>query len=116
MDPGTTSIVCATIAALATIISAISTSYAAKINRKNKEEHERAEKRYLRRAQETELSMDLMYSSCALSLVAGKKVLAMLPVGVHDSEVEDAIKLAEKATEEYTEFVRKQAAASVAKY
>lgn len=92
-------IICAAIAAIATIVSA---SIAVTTKRQNKKIDERAE----RRARESRLSMDLMYASCALSLTTAKKLANMHTNG----DVEEAMEAATKAQTAYQDFVKNEAA------
>lgn len=97
-------IICAAIAAVATIVSAY---LAVSSKRQNKKIDERAE----RRAKESRLSMDLMYASCALSLTTAKKLANMHTNG----DVEEAMDAANKAQEAYIDFVRNEAARTISK-
>lgn len=97
-------IICAAIAAIATIVSAY---IAVSTKRQNKKIDERAE----RRAKESRLSMDLMYASCALSLTTAKKLANMHTNG----DVEEAMDAAENAQKAYINFVRDEAARTITK-
>lgn len=97
-------IVCAVIAAAATIVSAY---IAVTTKRQNKKIDERAE----RRAMESRLSMDLMYASCALSLTTAKKLANMHTNG----DVEEAMEAANKAQDAYINFIRTEAAKTITK-
>lgn len=97
-------VICAAIAAVATIVSAW---IAVSTKRQNKKIDERAE----RRAMESRLSMDLMYASCALSLTTAKKLANMHTNG----DVEEAMDAAENAQKAYIDFVRNEAARTITK-
>lgn len=97
-------IICAAIAAVATIVSAY---IAVAQKRENKKIDARAE----RRAMESRLSMDLMYASCALSLTTAKKLANMHTNG----DVEEAMDAAENAQKAYINFVRDEAARTITK-
>lgn len=97
-------IICAAIAAVATVVSAW---IAVSTKRQNKKIDERAE----RRAMESRLSMDLMYASCALSLTTAKKLANMHTNG----DVEEAMDAAENAQKAYINFVRNEAARTITK-
>lgn len=99
-----TSVICALIAAAATIISAC---LAAKVDRNNKRSEERAK----RRAHESRLAMDLMYSTCALSCICAKKLSGMHTNG----DVEEAMQAAANAQKEYDDFCKDQASGNFAK-
>ncbi|MEG2680055.1 MAG: hypothetical protein RR949_08925, partial [Oscillospiraceae bacterium] len=74
-------------------------------------DRERSEYRAETRARESKLSMDLMSASCALSMVAAKKLTGMHTNG----DVEKAMKDATKAQDEYANFVNEVASRQVAK-
>lgn len=97
-------IICAAIAAIATIVSAY---IAVSTKRQNKKIEERAE----RRAKESRLAMDLMYASCALSLTTAKKLANMHTNG----DVEEAMDAAVNAQKAYIDFVRNEAARTISK-
>lgn len=97
-------IICAAIAAIATIVSAY---IAVAQKRQNKKVDERAE----RRARESRLAMDLMYASCSLSLTTAKKLANMHTNG----DVEDAMNAATEAQAAYIDFVRNEAARQISK-
>lgn len=99
-----TSVICALIAALATIISAICTV-------RGESQHKRSEMRAERRAHESRLAMDLMYSTCALSCVCAKKLSGMHTNG----DVEEAMQAAANAQKEYDDFCKEQASGNFAK-
>lgn len=99
-----TEIICAAIAAGATVLVAIT-------ERRNRRDAKRAEARMERREKESRLSMELMYASCALSLTTAKKLSGMHTNG----DVEEAMEAARRAQEAYVDFVRDEAAHNVAK-
>lgn len=94
-----TEIICAAIAAVATIVAATSELRVSRAAR-------RTEARAERRAHESRLAMELMYATCALSLTTAKKLAGMHTNG----DVEDAMAAAERAQREYISFVRDEAA------
>jgi len=97
-------IICATITAVAAVFVAI-------IERRNRIQNKRIEARAERRAQESRLSMDLMYANCALSLTTAKKLANMHTNG----DVEEAMEAAQKAQDAYVGFVRDEAARTITK-
>lgn len=97
-------IICASIAAIATIVSAVT---GAKVSRKTKQSEARAE----RRAKESRLAMELMYATCSLAMVTAKKQFDMHTNG----DVEAAMKAASEAKENYINFSRDEAARNFAK-
>lgn len=97
-------VVCALIAAVATIISA---NTARRVERNNK----KAEIREERRAHESRLAMDLMYATCALSLTNAKKLGGMHTNG----DVEEAMEAARNAKLAYEDLVRDNASQRFAK-
>lgn len=97
-------IFCAIIAATATVLSTVLVS---KVNKEQKRTAARAE----RRALESRLAMELMYSTCALSLTTSKKLAGMHTNG----DVEEAMQAAEKAQSDYIDLCREQAANNFAK-
>ena len=99
-----TEIICAVIAAASGIMVAV-------IERRNKKQVERTEKRAERRAMESRLAMDLMYANCALALTTAKKLANMHTNG----DVEDAMKAADEAQRAYIGFVRDEAAKQLSK-
>lgn len=70
-----------------------------------------SEKRAVRRAHESRLAMELMYSNCALSLATAEKVLGKQ----NDDEIEKAMAEAEAARKEYMSFVRDEASRNFSK-
>lgn len=97
-------IICALIAAVATIMAAATA-------RKVSHDAKRSEARAERRAQESRLAMELMYATCSLSLVTAKKLAGMHTNG----DVEEAMDSAEQAQQKYMDFCREQAAKNFAK-
>lgn len=98
------SVICAIIAAIATIISSFNT---ARIRKENKRTESRAE----RRAHESRLAMDLMYANCALSCICAKKLAGMHTNG----DVEEAMENAAKSQKAYDDFCKDQASNNFAK-
>ena len=90
-----TEILCAAITAIAAVLVAV-------IERRNSKQNKRIEARAEQRAQESRLSMDLMYANCALSLTTAKKLANMHTNG----DVEEAMQAAEAAQKAYNTFVR----------
>ena len=88
-------IICAALAAAATIFVAV-------IERRNYKQNKSIEERAEQRAQESRLSMDLMYANCALSLTTAKKLANMHTNG----DVEEAMEAAQKAQHAYNNFLR----------
>lgn len=99
-----TSVICAIIAAAATIICAIYTV-------RGERQYKRSEARADRRARESRLAMDLMYATCALACVCAKKLTGMHTNG----DVEEAMTNAAKSQKEYDDFCKEQAAKDFAK-
>lgn len=99
-----TEVICALIAAAATILAALA-------EHRNRVSARRAEARMARRERESHLSMDLMVANCALSLVIAKKMTGMHTNG----DVEEAMEEAKAAREAYIDFVREEAAHNVSK-
>ena len=101
----------ALITAAAAIIVAVIECAAAIERRQVRQDRQRMERRATRRAEESRLSMDLMYATCALSLTTAKKL-----AGHHtNGDVEEAMAKAVEAQEKYWEFTRQQTAENVAK-
>ena len=90
-----TEIICAAITAAAAIFVAV-------IERRNFKQNKKIEERAEQRAQESRLSMDLMYANCALSLTTAKKLANMHTNG----DVEEAMTAAQKAQDAYNDFLR----------
>ena len=97
-------IICAAIAASATVIAAVAAN-------RTRVASKRAEQRAERRAKETRLSMELMYANCSLSLITAKKLSGMHTNG----DVEAAMEAATTAQEAYMDFARDEAAKNFAK-
>lgn len=97
-------IICAVIAAAAMITVAV-------IERRNMKQNKKIEARAEQRAQESRLSMDLMYANCALSLTTAKKLANMHTNG----DVEEAMEAAQRAQDAYNDFLRDTVAHRVAK-
>lgn len=102
---------CALIASVSTIISSFMALKMSKIQKKSDEDRRRVEARAERRAKESELSMNLMFGACSLSLVTAKKMANMQTNG----DVEEAMEAAREAQVKYKEFVQEQAATNFAK-
>lgn len=96
------------IVALIAAVSAIVASFAGV---KTTSFVKRSETRAARRAQESRLAMELMYATCALSLVTAKKINGHQTNG----DVEEAMERAEKAQGAYMNFVRDEAAKNFSK-
>lgn len=111
----TEAVICALIATAGTVAVAIIEARAAKDRKRNetraKEDRERVERRAAVRERESRLSMEMMAATCALSLVAAKKLAGMHTNG----DVEEAMEQAKSAQEEYADFVRDVAARQVVK-
>jgi hypothetical protein len=99
-----TEIICAIIAALATIVVAV-------LEVRNRRERGKAEERYAIRSEESRLSMELMSAQCKLSLVTAKAVLNMKTNG----DVEEAFEAVKEAQTKYDEYIRKLAAMKACK-
>lgn len=97
-------IICAAIAAASAVVVAI-------LERRNKKQIDRTEKRAERRAMESRLAMDLMYANCSLALITAKKLANMHTNG----DVEEAMTAAAEAQQAYIGFVRDEAAKQFAK-
>lgn len=97
-------IICAAIAAVSAVVVAV-------IERRNFQQNKKIEERAERRAQESRLSMDLMYANCALSLTTAKKLANMHTNG----DVEEAMKAARSAQDAYNRFVRETVSHAVTK-
>ena len=99
-----TEVICALIAAAATVLAALA-------ERRSRISNRRAEARAERRATESRLAMDLMYANCALALVTAKKLTGMHTNG----DVEEAMEAASAAQDAYIGFARNEAAKNIAK-
>lgn len=94
----------------ASTISALALILVAVIETRNNRSRKRTEERAKKREEESMLSMKLMSATCALSLVTAKKM-----AGHHtNGDVEEAMERAQKAQDDYNEFLRRQTARSVA--
>lgn len=100
-----------TITGCCLIIVAIIEAGSLRERKEAKIDRERSEYRAETRARESKLSMDLMSASCALSMVAAKKLTGMHTNG----DVEKAMDSAEEAQKKYENFVNEIAARQVAK-
>ena len=97
--PVDTEVLCALIAAAATVLAALA-------ERRSRLSTKRAEARAQRREKESRLAMDLMYANCALSLTTAKKL-----AGLHtNGDVEEAMEAARTAQEAYQDLARDEAA------
>lgn len=95
---------CAIIAAVSAVVVAIVEGRASK-------DRKRTERRAEVRERESRLSMEMMSATCALSLVAAKKL-----TGQHtNGDVEAAMEKAREAQAQYVDFLRDTAAHQVAK-
>lgn len=108
-------VICAAIAAMGAVAVALVERRAARDRKKSeaqlKEDRERVERRATTRERESRLSMEMMSATCALSLVAAKKLAGMHTNG----DVEEAMEKATAAQEDYADFVRDVAAHQVCK-
>lgn len=108
-------VICAMIAAAGTIAVALIEARAAKDRKRAEaqatEDRERVERRARVREQESRLSMEMMSATCALSLVAAKKLTGHQTNG----DVEAAMEKARNAQSKYVDFLRDTAAHQVAK-
>lgn len=111
----TEAVICALIAAAGTVSVALVEARAAKDRKRSeaqaKADRERVERRAAIRERESRLSMEMMYATCSLSLVAAKKLAGMHTNG----DVEEAMQQAKAAQAEYADFVRDVAAHQVVK-
>lgn len=93
------------------IIPAIATIIVAIIEVRGAKERKHTEERAKRRAMESRLSMDLMFSTSEMC-----DVLCIALKGGHiDGNVDEARATASKAREAYRDFLREQAATQVSK-
>lgn len=99
-----TEVICALIAAAATVLAALT-------ERRNRISARKAEARMARRERESHLSMDLMVANCALSVIIAKKLTGMHTNG----DVEEAMEAAKAAREAYIDFIRDEASHNVSK-
>ena len=99
------------IPAIATITVAIIEAKAAKERKQTKEQKDKEEQREQRRAEESRLSMQMMYATLSLSLVTANAL-----TGGHNNGNVEAAKQAATAVEaEYQAFLQKVAAEQLAK-
>lgn len=95
----------------ASLISALALVLVAVIETRNNRSRKLTEERAKKREEESMLSMKLMSATCALSLVTAKKM-----AGHHtNGDVEEAMERAQKAQEDYTNFLQRNTAQSVSK-
>lgn len=99
-----TEIICAALAMITAIIVAV-------IETRNHKQHKRTEARAEMRAQESRLSMEMMYANCALALITAKKLAGMHTNG----DVEEAMNAAREAQKAYEDFVRDLTAEKITK-
>lgn len=97
-------VICAIVAAIATIVVAI-------IETRNRKQFKLSEERAEKRAKESRLAMDLMYATCSLSLTTAKKLANMHTNG----DVEEAMDAARNAQDAYQAFVRDETARMVSR-
>lgn len=84
------------------IVVAVIEAVAARERKSAKEDRERTEERAKLRAKEARLNMEMLAATCALSLVCARKL-----DGQHvNGDVEAAIKEANDAQHEYSDFLR----------
>lgn len=95
----TTEVICALIAGVAAVLSALA-------ERRARISTKRTEARAQRREKESRLAMELMYATCSLSLTTAKKLAGMHTNG----DVEEAMEAARSAQEAYQDFARDEAA------
>ena len=90
-------------------ISALSLIVVALIQRSNTKHQKQQQEQNKLRAQESKLSMDMMYACCVLS----KGTATALKNNHFNSEVDHGIELVDKATDEYNKFLRATTADSL---
>ena len=95
-------VICGLITAVSVIAVAIIEAIAGKDRKVNKAYRDAVERRSVRRAQESKLSMAMMYATLQLSIVSSNA----LTNGHNNGNVEVARKAAEKAQADYEEFLR----------
>lgn len=93
------------------VFSAVATIIAAKIATHVAKSEKDVLERAQRRAEESRLSMDLMYASCALSVICAKKLTNQHTNG----DVEEAMTSAVSAQAAYRDFCNKQVAKELSK-
>lgn len=101
----------AAVTAFSIVLVAVIEAISAWDRRQGRKERERTEKRAIRRAEESRLSMELMSANCALALTTAKKLAGMHTNG----DVEEAMLAAKEAQEKYQDFIQKQASDQVSK-
>ena len=95
-------IIAAVIAAASAVTIAIIEKRAADDRKKAEEDRNRVEERAKIRERESRLSMEMMNATCALSLVAAKKL-----TGQHtNGDVEEAMTKARAAQAKYDDFIK----------
>jgi len=91
---------------ICSIIVAVIEFRGARERKNSRAEAERAERRAARRAEESRLSMELMSASCKLGVVTAKAVTNQHVNG----DVEEAMKAAKEAQDNYDAFLHEVAA------
>ena len=99
------------IPAIATITVAIIEAKASRERKQTKIQKDKEEQREQRRAEESRLSMQMMYATLSLGLVTANALTG----GHNNGNVEAAKQAAEKAETEYQAFLQKIAAEQLAK-
>lgn len=99
------------ISAAAAVAVALIEAFAARERKRYKADRERAERRAALRAQESQLSMEMMSANNALTLIIAKKL-----TGQHtNGDVEEAMSAAQKAQHDYQSFLEQTTARQMAK-
>ena len=99
------------ISAVAVVLVALIESKSSRERKQYKEDRERAERRAAVRAEESQLSMEMMSANNKLTLVIAKKLN-----GQHtNGDVEEAMQAAVKAQKDYQMFLEETTARQVAK-
>ena len=93
------------------IMSAIALIVVAVIETKNSRSKRKSEERAERRQEESRLAMQMMAATCKLSTVTAKAVTGQKTNG----DVEEALKAAGEAQQDYEDFKTRMAAQQVAK-
>lgn len=104
MRPEIATIICALIAAASSITVAV-------LERRAAQDRKREQVRMDRRERESRLSMDLMSATCELSVVTA----TAMREGHTNGTLQPALDAAQKAQENYRNFLRDEAAHAVAK-
>lgn len=99
------------IALVSSLLSAAAVVIVAVIETRNGQSRKRTEARAARRAEESRLSMEMMFATCKLATVTAKAVTGHKTNG----DVEDALREADRAQEQYEDFKTQLAAQQVAK-